>query len=113
MKTKIIIVSTIALLAAALTGCRTPVPSNHISGSLGGVPFELENHKQTTMQGFLLSVTTGTNTCSLSISNLVSTNDPQVIDKSYAGQAAVTKEFFTGMNEFASKLVEGGVKGAK
>jgi hypothetical protein len=95
-----------------LAGCTSPVPSTKFSGYVAGQPFEFVGHKQTSAKGVQLTMHSGTNTFSLTIAELSSQNDPQVISKSYAGQAAVTKEFFTGMNQFASKLVEGGVKGA-
>lgn len=94
-------------------GCKSPVPSTKFSGSIGGQPFQFEGHKQTVAKGLDLMMITGTNTFKLSIAELSSQNDPQVIDKSYAGQAAVTKEFFDGANNMISKIVEGGVKGMK
>lgn len=101
------------LTGCVLTGCKSPVPGAHIKGTLGGVPFDVQNPKQCKIVGFNLSLISGSNTFTLSISNLTSENDPQVIDKSYAGQAAVAKEFFTGINDLASKFAEGAVKGAK
>ena len=98
-------------------GCQSPVPSNEFSGTIGGVPFKFTARKQTVTKGVALKVTTvsgfATNYAELSIAELSSKNDPQVISKSYAGQAAVAREFFQGINNFAGKLTEGGVKGLK
>lgn len=105
-----------ALPIAILCGCTSPVPSNHFKGAIGGVPFEFDTKKQTTAENIEFVVVSAgafsTNYSTLKIGKLSGQNDPQVISKSYAGQAAVTKEFFNGINEFASKVVEGGVKGA-
>lgn len=73
----------------ALTGCGSPVPGNHISGALGGVPFDIKNPKQFNAKGFDLALDAGTNHFKLHFDEMTSQNDPQVIDKSYAGQAAV------------------------
>jgi hypothetical protein len=100
-----------------LTGCQSPpVPSNHFQGTIDGVPFQLDTKKQTKMKGFEFLVSRvspiGTNFATLKIESIEGVNDPQVISKSYAGQAAVAKEFFDGFNSLASKLAEGGTKGA-
>lgn len=110
------------------SGCQSPVPGTHFSGALGGVPFVFDGHKQTSAEDVTLEVVSvasrpsvfegvapgfTTNYSRLHIGKLSSVNDPEVVGKSYAGQALVTKQFFDGMNQFASKLVEGGVKGAK
>lgn len=110
-----------------VSGCTSPVPSNKFSGTIGGVPFVFQGHKQTSVEDVTLEITSiskrggdadsfatcVTNYSRLHIGKLSSVNDPQVISKSYAGQAAVTREFFDGMNAFASKFAEGAVKGAK
>lgn len=110
MKTTILILCASALI---FTGCSTPVPGNHISGALGGVPFKIENPKQFSAKGFQLTLDSGTNHFTLHFDEMSSQNDPQVIDKSYAGQAAVAKQFFSGINDLMGKMVEGGVKGVK
>lgn len=107
MKTVMVLIA-----VALLVGCKSPVPSTKFSGYVAGQPFEFVGHKQTTAKGIELMMHSGTNTFSLKIEELSSQNDPQVISKSYAGQAAVTKEFFTGFNATLSKVAEGGMKGA-
>lgn len=102
-------------VALLLVACQSPVPGNKFSGAIGGVPFTFEGHKQTEASNITLSVVSvtcvATNYSSLHIGSLKSVNDPQVISKSYAGQAAVMREFFTGANDLVSKAVEGGAKG--
>ncbi len=110
MKTSILILCASVMV---LTGCKSPVPGNHISGSLGGVPFKIENPKQFSAKGFQLTLDAGTNHFVLHFDEMSSQNDPQVIDKSYAGQAAVAKQFFSGINDLMGKIVEGGISGAK
>ena len=96
---------------ALLAGCKSPVPGTHISGSIGGKPFEFNSPKQMAMEGFSLAHTAGTNTFTLTINKMKSENDPAVIDKAFAGQAAVAQTYFNGINELASKLAEGAAKG--
>lgn len=95
------------LLSLMFTGCATgnkAVPGNHIKGSIAGQPFEIQNPKNTLMEGVVLSHTSGTNTFNLTIAKIASTNDPQVIDKSYAGQAHVTEKMFQGMTQMAEQF---------
>lgn len=98
-----------------LCGCQSPVPGTHFSGSIGGVPFKFDGHKQTEAHDVTLTVVSctvvATNYSTLHIGSLKSLNDPQVISKSYAGQAAVMKTMFDGLNQTLSKMVEGGAKG--
>jgi hypothetical protein len=106
-----------ALIAPlALTGCATgnrAVPGNHIKGSIAGQPFEIQNPKNTLMEGVSLTHQSGTNSFTLRIDKLSSTNDPQVIDKAYAGQAAVTKTLFDGVNGTLEKLEKLAATGGK
>ena len=97
-----------------LTGCVSKLPSTRISGLLGGAPFEMEYQKQTTIEGLMVQHNTLSNgTFILNIQKLSSVNDPQVIDKAYAGQAAVMKTALEGASEMFSKIAEGAAKGAK
>lgn len=77
----------------ACCGCMNPVPSNHFSGNVGGVPFVIDTKKQTALTNLefvVMSVTTNsTNFSKLSIGSVTGLNDPVVIDKSYAGAAAL------------------------
>lgn len=81
------------LLASLISGCTSPVPGNEFSGEIGGRPFKFRTRKQTVAKKLSLEVygvsATATNFARLEIGELSSTNDPQVIDKSFAGQAAV------------------------
>lgn len=77
-----------------LAGCMSPVPSNHFTATVGGEKFDFETRKQTAAEGLEYSHTVmdasgKTNVFSLKVNKLSSTNDPQVIDRAYAGQAAV------------------------
>ena len=106
----------LALGAAAIlfTGCAMPVPGTRIKGQIGGVPFEVHSPKQATLKGLMIQHSAGTNHFVLNVAELSSTNDPQVIDKSYAGQAAVAKAHYDGATALVEKAVEAGVKaGAK
>jgi hypothetical protein len=98
--------------AALLCGCGTPVPGNRIAGNFGGVPFEINNPKNFSGEGLEISAMVGTNYFSMKFDRFRSENDPEVIDKSYAGRAAEVKEWFTGVNGLAGKLAEGAAKGA-
>lgn len=93
-----------------------PVPSNHFRGTIGGVPFELDTKKQTsakniefTVQSILGSVT---NFSTLKIGEISGVNDPQVIDKSYAGQVALEKARWEGLNSALEKAAKGTAAGA-
>ncbi len=87
-----------------------PVPGTRIKGQIGGVPFEVNSPKQTTLKGLLIQHHSGTNNFTLNVAELSSTNDPQVIDKAYAGQAAVAKAHYDGATALVEKAVEAGVK---
>lgn len=105
------------LLAVSMTGCGTSgnkaVPGNHISGFIGGQPFGIDNPKNTTLRGVEITHTAGTNTFTLKIAELSSTNDPQVIDSSYAGQAAVMKTMFDGVRDITGVAIEKAVGALK
>lgn len=107
---------TVAALAIVLAGCWSPVPSNHFQGMIGDVPFQLDTRKQTALEGLTFKTThvtvTGSNIAELRIEKLTGANDPQVIDKSYAGQAAVAKTYLDGLKGFAESLTKGGAEGA-
>jgi hypothetical protein len=108
MKTHILL-----LLAAALfCGCRNPVPGNRIKGSIMGQPFAIDNPKNTTMRNVTLTAHAGTNSFELRIGEIASTNDPQVIDKAYAGQAAVAKIYFDGAGQLVSQAMQAMAAGA-
>lgn len=109
MKTLPLILLTACLL---LTGCKTPVPANTIKIKTPRGLYQIGTPKNVDIDKFKASVATD-GTVEVAFDKWTSTNDPQVIDKSYLGQAAVAKQYFDGMNQLASKLVEGGVKGAK
>lgn len=96
----------LCVAVATLSGCATsPIPSNRITGAIGGVPFTIEAHKQTLAENIELEVDSvtavSTNRSRLVIGKLSSTNDPQVIDKSYAGQARVIEA----QTQFAKEIV--------
>lgn len=90
MKTKnmLVIIGLLPLLLCGCMGARV-VPSNEFSGMIGNQPFKFSARKQTTAKGIEILSEQGTNRFALRVQELSSTNDPQVIDKSYAGQAAV------------------------
>jgi hypothetical protein len=102
-----------AMLCGCVAGGNRAVPGNHIKGFIAGQPFEIENPKNTTMTGVLLSHTSGTNTFFLSIEKISSTNDPQVIDKAYAGQAHVMAVQWQGLNETLKQVNEIGQRAGK
>lgn len=100
-------------LALLATGCKTnPVPANTISIVTPRGKYNIGTPKNNNIEGFDASVDTN-GTVSVKFDKWTSTNDPQVVDKAYAGQALVLKTSFDGLNQTLSKLVEGGVKGAK
>lgn len=103
-------------LCLLLTGCINPVPRNEISGTIAGAPFKIRSPKNVQMNGAELTIISATayatNFAQLKIKSYGSTNDAQVIDKSYAGQAAVTKELFNGINSSLSQLNELAKQGA-
>lgn len=111
MKTKTLLLTLTATLALAVTGCMNPVPGTRIKGQIGGVPFEVNSPKQTTMKGLMIQHSAGTNHFVLNIAELSSTNDPQVIDKSYAGQAAVLKTIGDIAADVAAKTAAAAAKG--
>ena len=82
------------LLAAIPLSCMNPVPRNHFQGSVGGVPFTIDTRKQTALTNLefvVMNMTTNsTNFSKLSIGSVTGVNDPVVIEKSYAGAAALT-----------------------
>lgn len=96
-----------------LAGCGSPVPGNHISGALGGVPFDIKNPKQFNAKGFDLALDAGTNHFKLHFDEMNSTNDPQVIDKAFAGQVALEKARWDGINSFTASAVSAAVSSAK
>lgn len=96
-----------------LVGCKTPVPSNHIKGSFGGVPFDIQNPQQFAATNMTLAVNVGSNSLSLHFDGLKSENDPVVIDKSFAGQIALEKARWDGLNATFSQAVAAGVSAAK
>lgn len=84
------------IVGALLTGCSGIVPSTKLSATVAGQKFTLTNPKNTSISGVICEVETN-GTARLSISSLSSTNDSQVIDKSYAGQALVVKTVSDGV----------------
>lgn len=96
-----------------LVGCKSPVPSNHIKGSFGGVPFELQNPQQFAATNMTLAINVGSNSLNLHFDGLKSENDAVVIDKSFAGQIALEKARWDGLNATFSQAVAAGVNAAK
>lgn len=96
----------IALLALALCGCSNlQVPRTHISGSIGGEPFDLSSPKDTELQG--LNITRATNgTVSITISNLSAKMNPAIVQMS--GDA-----FVNGINAMGTQIINGLAAGAK
>jgi hypothetical protein len=95
--------------ALALAGCATGnrvVPGNRITLTIAGQPVTIENPKNTTLKGASLEYHSGTNSITLRIDELVSTNDPEVIGEAYAGQVAVTRAQFEGVGQIADKLIQ-------
>ena len=82
-----------ALIVCILAGCQSPVPSNHFQGTIGGVPFSFDTRKQTGATNIDFTVVsvspTTTNFSRLHIGSIFGVNDPAVVDKSYAGAAAL------------------------
>lgn len=111
--------STLLLLCASvplwfLTGCSImhgPVPANSIVIHAPSGDYKVATPKNVAIEKFQAAVDSN-GVFRVTFDKWTSTNDPEVIGKSFAGQAAVTREFFNGMNAFAGKLVEGGFKGA-
>lgn len=78
---------------AALSGCGLlkPVPTTKISGEFNGHKWSYTNPKQACVTN--LSIIVNTNgEAKFEIGSISSVNDPQVIDKAYAGQAAVINQ---------------------
>jgi hypothetical protein len=109
----LLLVVFVVLGCCGCMGGNRAVPGNHIKGFIAGQPFEIENPKNTTMTGVLLSHTAGTNTFFLSIEKISSTNDPQVIDKAYAGQAHVMQVQWQGVNDTLKQIKEIGQRAAE
>jgi hypothetical protein len=101
----------LALLALGLTGCKTAVPANTISIKSPRGDWRIATPKNVSIKGMVALVDTN-GTFSLSFDQWTSTNDPEVISKSAAGQAAIAREYFTGISGIAEKLAAGAAKGA-
>ena len=96
MKTKLRYLALLPILALCLIGC-SAVPRTTFTATIGGQKFAYSNPKQAVASNIVCEVTTN-GVARMSIGSISSMNDPAVVDKSYAGQALVTKEFFTGFN---------------
>jgi hypothetical protein len=105
------IAAVLALAAMlAVTGCGlTPVPRTTFTATIGGQKFSYSNPKQATATNIVCEISTN-GTARMSIGAISSVNDPAVVDKSYAGQALVTKEFFTGVNTMLQSAAALGAK---
>jgi hypothetical protein len=98
-------------LLLAVTGCRSPVPANTISIKSPRGDWRIATPKNVNIQGLAASVDTN-GVFSLRFDKWTSTNDPEVISKAAAGQAAIAREYFTGISGIAEKLAAGAAKGA-
>lgn len=100
------------VVAVAMTGCATgnrAVPGNSFHAKLGGERVDFELRKNNEAEEIKYKTTTHlTNGVvvdrELSIKKLKSTNDPAVIDKSFAGQAVV----IDAQARFAEKMMTAG-----
>lgn len=108
-----LIVISLAALITFATGCmHNPVPANKIDIKTPRGSYQIATPKNVAIEKFKASVDTN-GTVEVAFDSWTSTNDPQVVDKSYAGQALVMKTAFEGANQLAEKLVEGAAKGMK
>lgn len=99
-------------LCAGLTGCANlnGVPGTKIAvgGASGFFP------KQFNATNVTITISQGGGTNFVFHADAMSSqNDPQVIDKSSAGQVAIVKAYMDGLNQLTSAAVQGAVMGAK
>lgn len=95
----------VALLFVA--GCKSPVPANTIRIKSPRGDWSIATPKNVSIEGFRASVDTN-GSCVIDFAKWTSTNDPEVIGKSYAGRVAEVNAWST----LVSGLVEAGAKGA-
>jgi len=100
MKRYLIITALALGLAVIFAGCGlTPVPRTTFKASIGGQEFAYSNPKQAIASNIVFEVvSTNGAKASMTIGSLSSVNDPAVVDKSYAGQAAVINALGTQFN---------------
>lgn len=109
-KQTLLIVALISILLFN-SGCKTqPVPSNHIKGSFGGQPFEIQNPQQFAGTNMQLTVNVGSNSLSLHFDAFKSENDAGVINESFAGQIALEKTRWDGINTTIKNGISAGVR---
>lgn len=109
--TRILSVIGLALLCAGCGALRGPVPANSIRIKSPRGDYVVNTPKNVSIKGFNATID-AQGTFNLNFEQWTSTNDPQVIDKSYAGAAILAREYFTGISGIAEKLATGAAKGA-
>lgn len=82
-----------------------PVPTTSLSMTINGKTAKWSCPKQFDAQNIRFSVSTN-GVCTLTVESVVSRNDPMVVDKAYAGQILLVKQW----GETTKDLIETGAK---